>query len=401
MTRCKYLILGAGPSGLSFAHTLLQHGETSFVVLEREAEPGGLCRSVVVEGAPLDIGGGHFLDVRRRDTLDLLFRFMPESEWRQFTRVAKIRLRGVEVDHPLEGNLWQLPLEAQADFLESIARAGSVRGEPMPERFEDWIRWKLGERIAEEYMLPYNRKVWRLPLEQLGTYWLYKLPDVSFRETLLSCLSRRGLGSLPAHGTFLYPAKHGYGEVWLRMGAALGDRLLRNTPVSQIDLAQRTVNGSFRGEVLVNTIPWAFWRECARLPAEVEGAVGNLVNIPIDVDYVANTLPGDAHWIYDPSDAATYHRILCRSNFCANAPGYWTETNAKVSPPAVSFRYRNDYAYPVNTVGKPAALAVIDRWARASGVLPLGRWGQWEHMNSDVAVSLAIKAAKEQLGKAI
>src|SRR5947207_1003594 len=174
MTRVKYLILGAGASGLSFAHTLLRQGEDSFLVLEKEAEPGGLCRSRLVDGAPLDIGGGHFLDVRRKDTLELLFRFMPESEWQRFSRVAKIRLRGVEVDHPLEGNLWQLPVDAQVDFLESIARAGSVRGEPMPESFEAWTRWKLGERIADEYMLPYNRKIWRMDLNQLGTYWLYK-----------------------------------------------------------------------------------------------------------------------------------------------------------------------------------------------------------------------------------
>src|SRR5438067_2717126 len=136
MRRVKIIILGGGPSGLAFAQTLLDHGEDSFVVLEQEAEPGGLCRSRIVDGMPLDIGGGHFLDVRRKEALDLVFRFMPESEWGRFDRVAKIRLRGVEVDHPLEGNLWQLPLGAQADFLESIARAGSVGGAPMPELFE-------------------------------------------------------------------------------------------------------------------------------------------------------------------------------------------------------------------------------------------------------------------------
>jgi UDP-galactopyranose mutase len=62
MEKIKYLILGAGPSGLAFAHTLLQHGETSFLVIEKESRAGGLCRSEFVDGHPLDIGGGHFLD---------------------------------------------------------------------------------------------------------------------------------------------------------------------------------------------------------------------------------------------------------------------------------------------------------------------------------------------------
>jgi protoporphyrinogen oxidase len=398
MTQVKFLILGAGPSGLAFAHTLLAAGEESFLVLEKEGEAGGLCRSALVDNSPLDIGGGHFLDVRKRDVLEFLFRFMPESEWNDFSRVAKIRLRGTEVDHPLEGNLWQLPIEDQADFLESIARAGSVRGEPMPERFQDWICWKLGERIAQEYMLPYNRKMWRLPLEELGTYWLYKLPDVSFHETLLSCLKRRAEGALPAHGTFLYPKKYGYGEVWKRMGAQLGERLLLGVPMSKLDVSQRTVNGEVRADVLVNTVPWPCWRKAATLPAEVDTAISSLVHTSVDVDYELQKPAGSAHWIYEPDERLMHHRILCRANFCPGSRGCWTETNSRVAATAKGFRHRNEYAYPVNTLHKPQAMQVVSAWARANGILPLGRWGEWEHMNSDVAVSLAIKAAKGQLG---
>jgi protoporphyrinogen oxidase len=139
MLHVDFCILGAGPSGLTFAHKLLQAGCSSFVLLEKEAEAGGLCRSTMVDGAPLDIGGGHFLDVRRPAVLDFLFQFRPRSEWSEHARIAKIRLRGQEIDHPLEANLWQLPVADQIDFLESIAQAGCVRGEPQPEGFGDWI----------------------------------------------------------------------------------------------------------------------------------------------------------------------------------------------------------------------------------------------------------------------
>ena len=36
----KYLILGAGPAGLTFANKLLQAGEDGFIVLERENTAG-------------------------------------------------------------------------------------------------------------------------------------------------------------------------------------------------------------------------------------------------------------------------------------------------------------------------------------------------------------------------
>ena len=41
MKKYKYVILGAGPTGLAFAHTLRDLGERSFVVLEANAVAGG------------------------------------------------------------------------------------------------------------------------------------------------------------------------------------------------------------------------------------------------------------------------------------------------------------------------------------------------------------------------
>ena len=82
--RMKYLILGAGPAGLTLANKLLQNKENDLLVLERNSEAGGLCRSQDVDGSPLDIGGGHFLDVRNPKVLDFLFPFMPEDEWDRY-----------------------------------------------------------------------------------------------------------------------------------------------------------------------------------------------------------------------------------------------------------------------------------------------------------------------------
>jgi len=115
MVKVKYLILGAGPSGLTLAHALIDRGvsKDEVLVLEANAEAGGLCRSTIIDGAPLDIGGGHFLDVRKKEVLDFLFRFLPREEWNSYDRIAKIILREQEIDHPLEGNLWQFSKEDQ------------------------------------------------------------------------------------------------------------------------------------------------------------------------------------------------------------------------------------------------------------------------------------------------
>ncbi len=394
MKHVRFAIIGAGPSGLSFANRLLELGETSFVVLEREREAGGLSRSEMVDGSPLDIGGGHFLDTSRPAVLEFLFRFMPREEWAIFDRISTIRIHGTEIDYPFEANLWQLPVEQQVEYLESIAAAGCNNGKSMPENFSDWIRWKLGDRIAADYMLPYNRKIWSIDLDRLGTYWLHKLPSVSFRETLLSCLERRPAGRMPAHATFFYPKQHGYGEVWRRMGAALKDHLVTGWTVAHIDAARRVVDGEFAAEQVIMTAPWPELLMRSGLPADIGAAISRLEYSSVETAYYPQSDQGRAHWVYIPDESVPHHRILNRYNFCAGSRGYWTESNLKRVAASAEWHHVSDYAYPLNTREKPAAIERVLEWAAGNGIRGLGRWGEWQHMNSDVAVERGMKLAE-------
>jgi protoporphyrinogen oxidase len=396
MHQVKYIIIGGGPSGLTLAHSLHDQGVplSEILVLEKEKDAGGLCRSEIVDGHPLDIGGGHFLDVKHQDVLEFIFRFMPEVEWNRHKRISKIHLREQMVDHPLEANLWQFNMETQVDYLEAIAQAGCIQGADIPKSFAAWIRWKFGERIANDYMLPYNRKIWSMDPDLLGTYWLYKLPNVSFRETLQSCLEGKPFGALPAHGVFLYPKTHGYGEVWRRMGEALGDSLVREAAIHSIDLNNLTINGKWKAMHIFNSAPWQEWQTWTEIPQSIADDIAELRNVSIDVDYVPETLSSSAHWIYEPDEALAHHRKLLRANFCPSSNGYWTESNTLRSSTNSSWRHTNTYAYPVNTIEKPQRIARVLNWAKSRNITGFGRWGTWEHMNSDIAVKNAMTLAK-------
>jgi protoporphyrinogen oxidase len=396
MEHVKYLILGAGPTGLSVAHTLLDRGERSFLVVEREPEAGGLCRSAIVDGFPLDTGGGHFLDTRDRLVLDFIFRFMPREEWDLYDRRSGIELGANHIDYPIESNIWQLPLDLQVEYITSVAYCGENLKHPEPEQFADWILWKLGTRIATDYMLPYNRKIWSVGLERLGTYWINKLPAVSFEEVLKSCLAHKPFGTIPAHRHFFYPKKHGYGEVWTRMGRLLGDRLRLSYPVKSLNITQRKINQEISADRIINTIPWgALSLEGA--PEEIVRASQALVNAGISVDYVASEYPGDDHWVYIPDENVPHHRILNRRTFVPGSGGYWTETNLERLKTAGSERFINEYAYPVNTVDKPELIRRITAYAAGFGVTGAGRWGTWSHINSDVAVRQGIELVNSLL----
>lgn len=400
--KVKFLILGAGPSGLSFANKLLELGETSFLVLEKEAEAGGLCRSREVDGKPLDIGGGHFLDIKNQNTLDFIYRFLPEAEWNRYNRKSTIRLGEFEIDFPFESNIHQFPEEIRKEYLSSISRAGCNTGQAIPEKFEDWIYWKLGDKIARDYMIPYNKKIWSIDLNRLGIYWLYKLPNVSYEDTLQSCRTGKPAGSIPAHALFAYPKRYGYGEVWQRMADRLHGKVLLNYPVGNIDCEHLTVNRDYRAEVIVTTIPWTELMGSPGLPGAVRDEIKKLEYASIRVSYRGESPNTESHWVYIPDEDTAHHRIVCRQNFCPGAKGYWEETNVKRVQPAdlgEGWYHDNTFAYPINTTGKPEAIRSILEWGKKRSIIGLGRWGEWEHVNSDTAVENALKLAENLIEK--
>lgn len=398
ITTMKYLILGAGPAGLTLANKLLENGEKDFLVLEEEKSAGGLCKSTDVDGSPFDTGGGHFLDVRDDTVTSFVFSFLAKDEWDLYERDSRIDLYGEMIGSPIEANIWQLSDDKQKHYLDSIERAGCNNGEKKPERFTEWIEWKLGDAIAHDYMLPYNRKMFGEDLDSLGTYWLEKLPNVSYEETKLSCINKKPYGTQPGHAKFYYPKKYGYGEVFLRMADALGDRIRYNEKVVSLDHANRIVNGRYKADRIIVTIPWNSISEHINLPDRLKENIEALKFSSIVTQYKSEGLDIKAHWIYIPDEEKYYHRILVRHNFCPGSKGYWTETNLTRFDESARNNgkeyFINRYAYPLNTIGKQERIKELLEYTSSNGVIGLGRWGEWQHFNSDVVIRRAIDMAE-------
>ena len=252
--------------------------------------------------------------------------------------------------------------------------------------------------MADDYMIPYNQKVFSKELNQLGTYWLEKLPNVSFEETLLSCLTKKAYGTQPGHAKFYYPRKYGYGELWLRLAENIKGNIEYGKTVKKIDFNKKsvmTIDGAkYQADMIITTIPWIEFEETVGMPDEIKEGIDKLKFSSIQIEYFAENLDTDCHWIYYPEPKLSYHRILVRHNFCPNSRGYWTETNSErvdMEEPRDSFRYMNKYAYPLNTIKKPDIMKKLLLWSREQGVIGLGRWGEHQHYNSDVTVGLAIE----------
>lgn len=86
--------------------------------------------------------------------------------------------------------------------------------------------------------------------------------------------------------------------------------------------------------------------------------------------------------------------MLYRQNFLKESKGSAQETNTLRMRHTLAFNNHNKYAYPLNTIDKPELINMILEWGKSMSVIGLGRWGEWEHMNSDVAIEKALSLAK-------
>lgn len=171
--------------------------------------------------------------------------------------------------------------------------------------------------------------------------------------------------------------------------------------MSKLDIQNKKVTlhsgEELEGERIITTIPWICLKELKGLPTEMQEAIKSLRSSSIETRYVPGRLDTKAQWIYEPDPAKPYHRILVRHNFLEGSRGYWLETRVErtglYSDQEQTFCYENEYAYPLNTIGKPELMKKLLSFCEKEGVYGLGRWGEHSHYNSDLVVEKAMELA--------
>jgi protoporphyrinogen oxidase len=399
------VVIGAGISGVSFGRLLQLAGFEDFVILEAQGSPGGLCRSQRIDGHVLDIGGGHFLCTRYSEVYDFIFSHIGKSEFHEFGRRSKVCIDDTYVDYPLEYNLWQLPDATCRKYLASLTEGGD--GEAPPANYEMWTRQRLGQRIAEDYMLPYNLKIWGVPPSRLDIDWLHKVPPVDVAAIVASCRNRRAPdGVMPSHARFYYPRHGGFQAIFDALLAPVRAHVLTDSRVVKLQRTSRgwLVNDEFKAGLVVNTAPWPLLADALADELDVENAFAKLTAAGIVVSLWTREHERDWHWLYDPRPDVEEHRQFFIGNFAldSRADGVYTETNVRRWPgwggswssgETPVHENVNEYAYPIPLIGSAAAVADVHEYLARQGLIGLGRWGQWQYLNADVCILESMKLA--------
>ena len=428
------VVLGGGVTGLAAARVLGEAGE-EHVVLEREGEPGGHCRSLVAGKYTFD-RSGHFLHSSDPEMLAWILG-LPESSWMERERDARVWLRGRLTPYPFQANLHghdpAFVRQCLAGFAAERIREAVEGVRPPPRNFEQWLATRFGRAMCRAFFFPYNRKMWRAPLSRLGYGWTgWSVPVPRFEELLAGARgdTREGMGY---NAVFRYPSSGGIGALPAALARSLRAPVRTGAEVAQVDLRRRVVRTADGATVpfraAISTIPLpALARMSRGLSPNARRAAGSLTWVKVLAINLGVRAPGRApgHWIYVPEREYSFFRTGFLSNVASYASpkgcvslfteksfpsGARIDEGLEVERALRGLRRMGvlnrrsvieevrpvllDPAYVLYHGARDRALPLLSEEFRRNGVLLAGRYGSWEYSGMERSIASGIRAARE------
>lgn len=489
--KSREVIIGAGPTGLSAAY----HLGKDALVLERNERVGGWCRSLQVNGFTFDYAG-HIM-FSKDPYVHELYRMLLGDNVHWQDREAWIYSKGVYTRYPFQGALYGLPpkvikecimgaIEARfgslsksvpADasapviaisngkaggrpangfHLESNACAVEEKGDccadgllelntplsapenskPAQENFEQFIYRTWGAGIAKHFAVPYNRKLWAVPLTEMETSWLggrVPLPDL---EEMIDGALTPVPKPMGPNARFGYPLRGGFQALMDAFLPHIEGEIRTNAEVAAIFPKDKRIqlrNGEtvcYRNLISTMPLPTLIRMIGPEAPPSIHRAAEGLRYTSVCCVHIGAGRPDitEKHWIYYPEDTV-FHRIFVQGNaspYC-NPPGGFGFTCEITYGPRkrlpcegqdlidlcvrdarrAGFLREDDkirataiidmpFAYVVYDHNRAARVQRIREWLSEMDIVLAGRYSEWEYYNSDHAF-IAGKRAAEQI----
>lgn len=478
--QANVVILGAGPTGLSAAY----HLGKDAILLDKNATVGGWCRSVYDKGFTFD-HAGHIMFSNDPYVLRMYDMLLgPNLHWQQ--REAWVYSKEVYTRYPFQGALYGLPPKVITDCIVGAveARFGSLDGieaspaaagapsaapcavkpvedccadgtavighgsaaalaarkrdsAPASAHFEEFIYRVWGRGIAEHFAIPYNKKLWTIPLDEMETSWLGgRVPLPNLEEIIEGALEPVPKPMGP-NARFGYPLSGGFQALMSGFLPHIKGKIEMQAEAVQLLPREHILvmadGKRYRYQHLVSTMPLP---ELIRLigaeaPDEVKAAAGGLrhvsvrcVNLGIAREHIT-----DKHWVYYPEDTI-FHRIFVQGNaspHCNPPGGFGLTCEITYSPTKplplegqalidrciadcvkVTMLRPDDvvvtanlvdmpYAYVIYDHARAANVALVKAWLARYDIILAGRYSEWEYYNSDHAFLAGKKAAETVL----
>lgn len=428
----KIVIIGAGLTGLSTAYHLESHGFFDYVMFEKEADVGGLCRTVTHDGFTFDYAG-HFLHINDEYFQSFINNVIGLNTFDAVTRKSYIYSHGVHTDYPFQMNLYGLPTDVIAECIEGFVTRDTAS---TPDgSYNQWVIRNFGAGFGKHFFFPYQEKMFAHHLQNITSTWTGRfVPSTTLRQIIYGALTPAQDKNVGYNAQFWYPRQGGIAQLVNKLAEHIINPIRTEHEIQSIDLRNKVItctNGHAEPfTTLVNTIPLDLLLEKLKEPADlnVRAARQHLVCNSVVNFNLGVSRPDMTHqnWIYYPEQEIPFYRLVfphtCSPHMtppdCSSISGEWsyinkeTQAQEKITAQALEYTKKlwnlaDSDIVTQKMLHLPHAYVIYDTWrehnlknihARLNDydIHSIGRYGAWKYASMQEAI-LDGKAMAEQL----
>lgn len=299
------LIIGAGITGLSYA----AYTRNDYLVIEKEMEPGGYCRTIKQDGFVWDYSG-HFFHFQDDGIKQDIMSGIPADHIHKVKKHTQIKYKDGMVDYPFQMNIHQLPQDEFIDCLYDLF----INPYDSERTFKEMLYKKFGKSIAEKFLIPYNEKLYACDLDSLDVDAMGRFFPYADKEDIIANFRQRSGESYNA--SFLYTKGGAVEYVDSVCERVKMDRVSLGEYLVSVNLEEKRAITNLREiafDHLISTIPFPKLLDACDLPYDNSLYTCNKVLVfNIGFDKKGNDRKNN--WVYYPEGKFLFYRVGCYDN---------------------------------------------------------------------------------------
>jgi len=421
------IILGAGLSGLSLAYFLNKDS----IILEKEEQIGGLCRSFELNGIFHDIGP-HIIFSKNRTNLKEIIALIKTNT---IKRSNKIFHNGKLIKYPFENDLATLNTDERKYCLRKFLN-NPYKNIKAKNMFQFFLK-TFGEGITKLYLQPYNEKMWKYDLTLIDTQMVERIPRPP-REDVIKSAKGIATEGYVHQLYFHYPNERGIQQIIMAYKDLISGKSKIINPIKIKKIYKEnggwsveTDKGKFTCKRLINCMPLHELFKYIEAPVRVKRALSKLKynSIYIMALQVKKDNMGQSFAIYFADKNIIFHRLsninFLGKNYCLDknastimaeityrSDGYFRVPGAKEIQQKtlddlenlgiinknniISMDLKNfKYAYVIYDLGHRQNTNLVLRYLSEIGIECCGRFAEFEYLNMDQVVKHSKDLAKK------
>ena len=303
--KTKYLIIGAGISGLTFA----SYCKENYLIIEKDSEVGGYCKTHYNKDYVWDYAG-HFFHFKTDEFKKKFIDSLDKNDFVTQDKKTFIYFDDKLIDFPFQTHIHEL---SKDKFIDCLYDLFNKEEKENYDNFLDMLYGKFGKSITEMFLKPYNEKLYAVDLTKLDKDAMGRFFPYADIKAIIDNMKQNKVNSY--NNTFMYSKKGAQVIIDVLMKDIDENKILLNSVIQSINLEDKKViltdGTEIYYEYLINSMPFDKFLKLTNNKEYIDFSNELTYNkvLVFNLGFNKKSKYNDHHWLYFPDKNINFYRV--------------------------------------------------------------------------------------------